>query len=46
MVEISFPRPTPESRGRDVRLRGREGRSKKDNSMFIKSFPLISTDCP
>ena len=39
MVEISFPRPTPESRGRDVRLRGREGRRKKDNSMFIK-FPF------
>ena len=46
MVEISFPRPTPESRGRDVGLRGREGGREKDNSMFIKSFPLTSTDCP
>lgn len=40
-----FPSPTPESRGSDVGLREERGRE-KDNSMFIKSFPLTSTDCP
>ena len=42
MVEISFPRPTPEFRGGG--LRGREGIRKRCNYTFTKSFPLISAD--